>query len=67
MTDEVDFAQGNIEAHIDRVVAGRKMFDAESLHECEDCGIEIPMQRRALGGVKYCIDCQEFYEKRGLA
>lgn len=67
MTDDVDFAQENIEAHIDCIIAERKMFDVESLHECKDCGIEIPMQRRAIGGVKYCIECQKYYEKRGLA
>lgn len=45
-----------------------KMLHGESAHECEDCGSQIPEQRRlALAGVKTCIDCQTTKEKRQRA
>lgn len=34
-----------------------------SLTECEDCGVDIPKARQALGGVTRCMDCQTIYEK----
>ena len=30
--------------------------------ECLECGCQIPEQRRALGGVTLCIDCQTVVE-----
>nr|WP_227543674.1 TraR/DksA C4-type zinc finger protein [Psychrobacter sp. 230] len=39
-------------------------FDTESLDECQDCGEEIPSKRRAIGGVKRCVDCQNHFEGR---
>jgi len=29
---------------------------------CEDCGIEIPVKRREIGGITRCIDCQNIHE-----
>ena len=38
----------------------RRGPEGESLTECADCGEPIPEARRkALPGVKLCIDCQE--------
>lgn len=40
----------------------------ESLHNCGDCGDEIPAgRRRALPGVRTCIYCQQDRERRGTA
>ncbi len=36
-----------------------------SLEECEDCGEEIPAERRQLlGGVTRCVHCQTVWERR---
>lgn len=36
-----------------------------SAETCEECGEPIPKDRQiAVPGVKYCIDCQELYERR---
>ena len=36
-----------------------------SLEECEDCGEDIPLQRRELlGGVTRCVHCQGLYERK---
>ncbi|WP_373866478.1 TraR/DksA C4-type zinc finger protein [Acinetobacter bereziniae] len=43
-------------------IAARAQFQGESEHECIYCGNEIPQQRRALGNVKLCIDCQTAVE-----
>ncbi len=46
-----------------------KQREQPSLEECEDCGDEIPEQRRiAIRGVTRCVHCQELVERklRGL-
>ena len=35
-----------------------------SLHECWDCGDEIPEARRALGGMTRCVPCQTTFERK---
>ncbi|MBG7337409.1 TraR/DksA family transcriptional regulator [Pseudomonas aeruginosa] len=41
----------------------RVKYVGESLCECEDCGEEIPVARRALvPGVRKCLSCQEYLE-----
>ena len=35
-----------------------------SRKECADCGEPIPELRRRLGGVRFCVECQGFFEKR---
>lgn len=43
-----------------------KTSTEQSLGNCEECGAEIPNARKlAIMGVKTCIDCQIFNEKRG--
>ena len=33
--------------------------------ECEDCGAEIPPERKAFDpSTKLCVECQGFYEKK---
>ena len=42
----------------------RMSAPAESAHDCEDCGDEIPEARRqAVPGCTRCIECQAFYDK----
>ncbi len=56
-----DFADVASEIEADRLalsLQNRQCYDTESEYECQECGNEIPERRRALGGVKLCIDCQ---------
>lgn len=47
------------EEAIARVRAATPHFRGESAAECVECGEEIPEnRRRALPGVKLCVDCQ---------
>lgn len=42
-----------------------KQRSQPSLSECEDCGEDIPEQRRlAMRGITKCIHCQGLYERR---
>ncbi|MBW6416763.1 DksA/TraR family C4-type zinc finger protein [Celeribacter sp. PS-C1] len=62
-----------IEASISDELARMKQTRApvgESFHECAECGEDIPEARRkAIPGVKLCIDCQQerdgAYKARG--
>lgn len=58
MADLADIANDKNEELIHSTLINRPNFDLPSAHECEMCGNEIPEQRRALGNVKLCIDCQ---------
>ncbi|MGT3071960.1 TraR/DksA family transcriptional regulator [Pseudomonas putida] len=44
-------------------VLDRARSSGPSLTHCEDCGGEIPEARRALGGMKRCVPCQNLFEK----
>jgi len=33
----------------------------ESLTHCLDCDLEIPEARRAIGGMKRCVECQTVF------
>ena len=37
-------------------------FDLPSELDCLDCGVEIPEQRRAYGGVTLCVTCKTIEE-----
>ena len=42
-----------------------KQRSQPSLSECEDCGEDIPKQRRlAMRGITRCIYCQGLYERK---
>ena len=42
-----------------------KQRSQPSLSECEDCGEDIPEQRRvAMRGITRCVHCQGLYERR---
>lgn len=52
--DQID---ASVESEIER--ARSRIPQGESLHNCEDCGEEIPeARRRAVPGVRRCRDCQ---------
>lgn len=46
-------------------LAKSRLPSGESLTHCEDCVAEIPEARRkAIPGVRYCVNCQSEREKR---
>jgi len=54
--------QDQIDATIEDAVerARSKLPQGESLHECQECGTDIPEARRlAVPGVRLCVACQE--------
>lgn len=65
--DEIDIAQRHSEmidkAAVDALRAG--MPRGESAYECEDCGADIPEERRrAVSGCVCCIFCQTRRERK---
>ena len=59
--------QEQIEATVEDAVqlARNRLPEGESLIKCEECEIEIPDSRRkAVPGVRLCIQCQEELEKK---
>lgn len=62
MVDLVDMAEEFRAHQLEQKILARAQFDADSALECEDCDAEIPLQRRALGGVTRCIQCQTTFE-----
>ena len=64
MADYADVANDISEQDLGIALANIKHFDQVSNYECEDCGAEIPEQRRKLGGVTLCITCQSVLEAK---
>ena len=63
MADICDLAQDQMD--IEQALLKRPDFFAgESLTECAECGEDIPEQRRKIGGVRFCFECQSAQEKR---
>ena len=59
--------QEQIDASVEDAVeqARRRIPQGESLRHCESCGEAIPEARRkALPGVRLCIDCQQQHDQR---
>lgn len=59
--------QEQIDATVDSAVqlAQSRLPRGESLPHCEECGDVIPeARRRAMPGVRHCIDCQWELERR---
>ncbi|HBN9790697.1 TPA: TraR/DksA family transcriptional regulator [Pseudomonas aeruginosa] len=62
--DIVDIANDYAERELAERLYSRVKYVGESLHECEDCGEEIPVARRELvPGVRKCLSCQEYLEE----
>ena len=62
MADDVDVAQSNAERYIASAIHGVKRAIAplpvDAVVECEDCGDDIPKERRqAVPWTKTCVDC----------
>lgn len=64
MVDLVDMAEEFRAHQLEQQILARTQFSAHSHHECDDCGEEIPAQRRTLGGVTRCIQCQTEFEAK---
>lgn len=62
MADDIDRAGERIDAEMTARLRVLPVFDMPSLHECISCGEEIPSKRRAIGGVRRCVDCQKHRE-----
>jgi hypothetical protein len=55
-----DIAQQN---QLDQVLVVPRDYSAPSLSECEECGNDIPPERRKLGAVTLCIECKTKEER----
>lgn len=64
MVDLVDMAEELRSQQLQASISSRPQFNIESELDCDDCGLEIPAQRRALGGVTRCIQCQTNFEAK---
>ena len=64
MADLADVAERVIANNLEASLQNRKNYELISEFECEECGNEIPEQRRKLGGVTLCIDCQSVLEAK---
>lgn len=64
MADFADVASDIEAERIQHSLQNRAQFTAHSNFECDDCGEEIPAQRRAIGGVTRCIKCQSNFEAK---
>jgi len=65
MGDFIDRVQAQEAMFTQSAIEARKKFsNLPSRINCEDCEDPIPEQRRAMGGVRYCIDCQQWHEKQ---
>jgi phage/conjugal plasmid C-4 type zinc finger TraR family protein len=65
MADDIDIAQERIEADIAHRIASRTIYTGISAKECEECGEDIPEERRAaVKGVKVCAPCGALVELR---
>lgn len=64
MVDLVDMTEEFQAMNLQDRINARAQFTTHSNYECEDCGEEIPAQRRAIGGVTHCIGCQTKLEAK---
>ena len=64
--DIIDLASDCEQAERDALIAARlnRETGGQSCRYCEDCGGAIPEERRAIGHVTRCIECQTALEKR---
>lgn len=63
MADIVDLADGLIEKTLEDALSHIPRYTGISAKECEECGEEIPEDRRAaVKGVKLCAPCGALVE-----
>jgi phage/conjugal plasmid C-4 type zinc finger TraR family protein len=61
--------QDQIDASVEDAVnrARSELTTGQSLHECEECGAKIPdARRKAVAGVRRCIECQGASESKRI-
>lgn len=71
MPDLLDDVQANVDAFNESALKAQlkssqpdKPYDEdEGVVECEECGVEIPTQRRKLSGSVLCTKCKEFEDR----
>lgn len=64
MVDLVDMAEELRAQQVQASINARQQFTSASEMYCEDYAAEIPAQRRAIGGVTCCIQCQTNFEAK---
>ena len=64
MVDLVEMAEEFQAMNLQEKINARTQFTVPSHNECDECGEDIPAQRRALGGVTRCIECQTKFEAK---
>ncbi|MDR7653709.1 TraR/DksA C4-type zinc finger protein [Acinetobacter junii] len=64
MAEYADVASDITETDLERSLQNIRRFEFPSNFECEECGAEIPEQRRRLGSVTLCIACQTVFETK---
>ena len=64
MVDFADVASDLEQERLTQSLNNRRQFDTASKLDCEDCGSEIPTQRRSIGGVTRCSLCQTKFEAK---
>jgi phage/conjugal plasmid C-4 type zinc finger TraR family protein len=69
--DDVDIANALRDAQLQRLLAARAkalaypLPSGEAARECDECGDEIPEERRrAMPGCRFCVPCQTARERR---
>ncbi|MDC3808687.1 TraR/DksA C4-type zinc finger protein [Acinetobacter baumannii] len=60
MSDPIDRAQEN---QLNQVNIKPRDYSTPSLDECEQCGNDIPPERKKLGAVTLCIECKSLEER----
>ena len=64
MADYADVAADIAQTDLDHALQNAKRIEFPSNFECEECGEQIPEQRRKLGSVTLCVDCQTTLESK---
>lgn len=64
MADIADVAADVIEQNLAHTLQNIRRIETPSLFECEECGEQIPEQRRKQGGITLCIGCQTELEAK---
>lgn len=62
--DKADQAQIEIERSEQRMVDNLKKPEVKATADCEDCGFEIPIERRKAIKTNLCVGCAEIKEIR---
>ncbi|VXA54704.1 Prokaryotic dksA/traR C4-type zinc finger family protein [Acinetobacter proteolyticus] len=64
MADFADVAADIAQTDLDHALQNAKRIEFPGFFDCEECGTEIPEQRRRLGSVTLCIGCQTAFEAK---